>query len=303
MLDTVRLMVFLQVASMKSIARAARTLGYTPSAVSQQVSKLEREVGATLISRTRQGVELTPAGRTLADRATGILQHLAAAEQSVRDVVQARERELRLGSFASGSLTLVAPAIARFRQQHPSVRLLLVEVEPPHGYDSVRSGRLDLLISHAYPNVITPEPTALIREELLSDPLVAVFPPERGARTVGTTVRAEDLAGMPLICGGPTDANRVALDALFVSSGITPQVDFETIDYAVTLALVSAGAGAAVVPATVARQLAPHLVAFPVIPTQSRRVFAVARQVQGESTLSRFMDLLRQTALEASHET
>lgn len=300
MLDTARLTVFAQVAANGSIAQAARALGYTPSAVSQQLAKLEREIGATLVTRTRRGVELTAAGHALADSVAGLLHQLAAAEQAVRDVTRARANELRLGSFASGSLTLLAPAIARFREEHPAVRLSLSEIEPPGGYNALRSGRLDLLITHVYPNLTPPAPGTLIREELLQDPLVAVFPPSRAPRAAGP-VLAEDLAGIPLISGGTNDANRIALEAMFASSGVPPNVDFETKDYAVTLALVAAGAGTAIVPDSVVRRMAPDLPALSIKPCQTRYIFALRRATAREPIVT-FMACLRETVIDPARE-
>jgi DNA-binding transcriptional LysR family regulator len=301
MLDTARLTVFAQVAANGSIAQAARDLGYTPSAVSQQLAKLEREIGAALVTRTRRGVELTAAGHALADSIAGLLHQLAAAEQAVRDVTRARANELRLGSFASGSLTLLAPAIARFREEHPAVRLSLSEIEPPGGFNALRSGRLDILITHVYPNLTPPAPGTLIREELLQDPLVAVFPPSRAPRAAAGPVLAEHLAGIPLISGGTSDANRIALEAMFASSSVAPNVDFETKDYAVTLALVAAGAGTAIVPDSVVRRMAPDLPALAIKPCQTRRIFALRRPTAREPVVT-FMAYLRETVMDPARE-
>jgi DNA-binding transcriptional LysR family regulator len=294
MLDAIRLQVFVHVAAAGSIANAAKALGYTPSAVSQQLSKLEREVGAVLAMRTRGGVELTTEGRVLMDHAGDLLSRLAAAEQAVRDAAQLRASEVRLGSFASGSLMLLAPTIAVFRREHPAVRLSLRDVEPPAGYDDVRRGDLDLLVTHAYPGVTPPEPDGLIAEELLHDPLVAVVPEHWLPRSQQGPLSPGQLAEISLISGGPGDANRTALDTALASAGTSPRVEFEIKDYAITLALVAAGAGAAVVPRLIASRAGNGVRVLPIDPAQERRIFALHRLSSGNAAVTLFMTYLRE---------
>ncbi|NKZ05279.1 LysR family transcriptional regulator [Actinomadura latina] len=297
MLDVVRLKVFTQVARTGSIARAASTLGYTPSAVSQQLSKLEREAGATLATRTHAGVELTAEGRVLLDHADAIVDRLAAAEQAVRDVAGLRSAEVRLGGFTSGALTLLAPAIATFRARFPAVRLSLTEIEPPGGYDGVRTGELDLLLSHVYPGTAPLDPAGLVVAELFADPLVAAIPADWRTGADTGALPARRLAGLPLISGGPGHANRIALDRMLSAAGAAPRVEFETRDYAVTLALVAAGAGATVMPWSVLAAKVPAGVRVcPLNDGEARRVLVVHRPMPAEATVMSFLDVMRQTS-------
>ncbi|WP_149262024.1 LysR family transcriptional regulator [Actinomadura sp. K4S16] len=298
MLDVVRLKIFAEVARTGSIARAAKELGYTPSAVSQQLSKLERQTGAVLATRTHRGVELTAEGRALLTHIDAILERLGAAEQAVRDVAQLRASEVRLGSFTSGALILLAPTVVTFKAAHPAVRLSLVEVEPPGGYDSVRTGELDLLLSHVYPGMTAPDPEGLVAEELFVDPLVAVLPEAWLTGEDREALPLEQLTKVPLISGGPGHANRLALERMLAGTGATPRIEFETRDYAVTLALVAAGAGATVMPSSVTVFTEQRGVRVrPLGVTEARRVLVVHRPMPSTTTAMSFRDALRQTSV------
>lgn len=295
MLDAVRLKVFAQVARTGSIARAAKELDYTASAVSQQLSKLEREIGACLATRTHAGVELTAEGRALLGHAEPILERLATAEQAVRDIARLRASEVRLGGFTSGALMLLAPAIARFKAAHPAVRLSLVEVEPPDGYDTVRTGELDLLLSHVYPGMTPPDTEGLVAEELFADPLIAALPEDWLIDEDDGALSAGRLAELPLISGGPGHANRTALERTLSGTGAVPRVEFEIRDYAVTLALVAAGAGAAVMPwSIVASTVPPGVRVRPLQNGEARRILVLHRVTASGTTVTPFLDILRQ---------
>src|SRR5262245_58623269 len=111
MLDARRLRALQAVARTGSIAAAADELGYTASAVSQQLSALEREAGADLLVREARGIRLTAAGRLLADRATGILEQLADAESSLEALRNGSGGRLRVAAFSSAATRFVPTAM------------------------------------------------------------------------------------------------------------------------------------------------------------------------------------------------
>src|ERR1700761_2526051 len=250
MLDAQRLMVLAEVAHAGSIAAAAQRLAFTPSAVSQQVGKLERDLGCQLLHRHPRGVTLTPAGQVLLSHAETVLGELRTAEQAVRAAVDSAPARLAVGTFASAGQSLVPRALARFRQRHPGVALTLLDIEPPDGYGLVRTGDLDLLITHRYPGTPLPEPHGLARRLLRQDPLRLVLPashPLTGRRQLTTA----ELTGQEWICGAPGVPNRACLELTAAAAGFHPQVAYETRDYQVTLALIAAGLGVSLVPASV----------------------------------------------------
>ncbi len=119
MLDSRRLRVLLEVAHSGSLAAAADELGYTPSAVSQQIRALEREVGTVVLERRGRGVALTEPGRALAGHAQRIVDALAAAEAEVEAIAGLRAGGLRFGWFSTAGAIVVPRAIARFRRGIP----------------------------------------------------------------------------------------------------------------------------------------------------------------------------------------
>ena len=129
MLDVNRLAVLVQIAYHGSITAAAARLSITPAAVSQQLAKLEREVGCPLVDRHPRGVRLTAVGAALAAHAETIVGQLRAAEQQVQVLLDRQPTHLAVGTFASAGQTLVPSALARFRREYPDVALALRDLE------------------------------------------------------------------------------------------------------------------------------------------------------------------------------
>ena len=250
MLDAQRLAVLAEVAHAGSIASAAARLAFTPSAVSQQIARLERDLGGRLLDRHPRGVTLTPIGQALLAHAETVLGELRTAEQTVQAMLGAEPSRLAVGTFASAGQSLVPGALTRFRRRHPGVALTLLDLEPPDGYGLVSSGDLDLLISHRYPGGSLPDPRGLSRRLLMRDPLRLVLPAGH-PRAHGPQVTIAALAGDDWISGSNGTPNRVCLELAARSAGLEPRIAYETRDYQVTLALVEAGLGVSLVPASV----------------------------------------------------
>ncbi|MEU8637159.1 LysR family transcriptional regulator [Amycolatopsis sp. NPDC048633] len=256
MLDAHRLALLAEVAHAGSIAGAAQRLAFTPSAVSQQLAKLERDVGAPLLHRNPRGVTLTPVGEALLSHAETIVGELRTAERTVRALLGEEPAQLTVGTFASAGMTLVPAALAGFRRDHPAVALRLLDLEPPDGYGLVSSRDLDLLITHRYPGAPLPDPRGLTRSLLRSERFRLILPEGHPkARVRRLTLRA--LAGEDWISGSPGVPNRVCLDELADAAGVTLTVAYETRDYQVILALVEAGLGVAFVPESVLARVGP----------------------------------------------
>ncbi|MEV5322211.1 LysR substrate-binding domain-containing protein [Streptomyces sp. NPDC052687] len=249
-LDVNRLRVLMEVAHSASIAEAARRLSFTPSALSQQIAKLEAELGARLLERRPTGVTLTLVSAVLVEHAERVVGELRQARAAVDAAIGAQPQRLALGSFATAAQVLVPAALAALQGRYPRAELSLVDLEPPEGYGLVTSGDLDVLITHRYPGVApTPHP-GLERQPLLDDPLRLVLP--AGHRLAGSGTRGGvgvgRLADETWISGAPGIPNRVCLESLAGRAGFEPRVAYESADYHVILALVGAGLGSALVP-------------------------------------------------------
>jgi len=298
-LDAHRLRVLVEIAHAGSITAAAERLSFTPPALSQQLTKLEREVGVLLVERGRTGVRLTEAGRVLLEHGERVLGELRDAEAAVRALVGEPPDRLSLGAFASAGKVLLPRTLAVFGHEHPHVRLSLSDIEPPGGYDLVTSGELDLLVTHRYPGVPLPRDTGLHRERILVDPLLVVAP--QGHPNIDDEPSLADLAEQEWICGAPGIHNRISLDTAAAAIGVQLNVAYETRDYEVALALIEAGVGVALVPRSilgVARRGA--WVSRPLRGTHLAREIYVVHRRRPPEPVPAMVAILRRTAREAS---
>ncbi|MFJ7155724.1 LysR family transcriptional regulator [Streptomyces sp. NPDC101118] len=248
MIEARHLRVLRAVAATGSFSAAARELGCTQPAVSQQMKALEQSAGTPLLIRTGREMRLTQAGEALVRHAAGILAGLTAAEEEVAAIAGLRAGRVRLVSFPSGSSTLVPKALAAMRADNPGTRVSLVEAEPPRSVEMLREGDCDVALAFRYTGAAGSGPAEwedLVVRPLLTDRLVGLVPeqhPLAGAERVGMA----ELAGEPWIAGCPRC--RRHLVEVCEGVGFTPRIDFATDDYPAVVGLVGAGLGVAVLP-------------------------------------------------------
>lgn len=237
-----------------SFSAAARELGCTQPAVSQQMKALEASAGTTLLIRTGREMRLTQAGEALVRHASGILAGLTAAEEEVAAIAGLRAGRVRLVSFPSGSSTLVPGALAALRAAHPGTRVSLVEAEPPRSVEMLRDGDCDIALAFRY-GTQGAEWEDLVVRPLLTDRLIGLLP--EGHRLADRpAVGIAELAGDPWIAGCPRC--RRQLVEVCEESGFTPRIDFATDDYPAVIGLVGAGLGVAVLPALAIESVRPR---------------------------------------------
>jgi DNA-binding transcriptional LysR family regulator len=286
-LNVHRLTVLHAVVTEGSVTRAAAELSYTPSAVSQHISALERETGVRLLERFGRSVRPTPAGAMLARYAGEILDRVAEAEAELTAMSDGRTGRLRLAGFASASTGLVPPAVARFRADHPEVDMQLMLAELPEALAALKADRadiavviLDLATSDGEPEPI-PAESWLDWHPLLVDPYFVALPSGHPL-TERDEVALGALAGERLVSG---DRNRTcpcgeAFVEICLAAGFRPQFAIEVDDYPTVQSLVAAGIGAAAMPRL---GLAPAVqdgvsVRRLVNPRLARRIYAVSRR-------------------------
>lgn len=227
-----------------SFSAAARRLGCTQPAVSQQMKALETSAGTPLLVRAGREMRLTQAGEVLVRHAAAILTGLTAAEEEIAAIAGLRAGRVRLVSFPSGSSTLVPSALAALRAAHPGTRVSLVEAEPPRSVEMLREGDCDVALAFRYDGA-TAEWDDLIVRPLLTDRLVGLVP--EGHRLAGAdAITIADLAAEPWIAGCPRC--RRQLVEMCERAGFTPRIDFATDDTPAVIGLVGAGLGVAVLP-------------------------------------------------------
>ncbi|WP_455360370.1 LysR family transcriptional regulator [Streptomyces sp. SYSU K21746] len=277
MIEARHLRVLRAVAATGSFSAAARELGCTQPAVSQQMKALEQSAGTPLLIRTGREMRLTQAGEALVRHAAGILAGLTAAEEEVAAIAGLRAGRVRLVSFPSGSSALVPTALAAMREEHPGTRVSLVEAEPPRSVEMLREGDCDVALAFRYgaygpdgsgsggpdgsdgpsgaPGAERDSWDDLVVRPLLTDRLVGLVPDGHRLAEADRLGMA-DLAEESWIAGCPRC--RRHLVEVCESSGFTPRIDFATDDYPAVVGLVGAGLGVAVLPELAVESVRPR---------------------------------------------
>lgn len=294
MIEARHLRVLRAVAATGSFSAAARELGCTQPAVSQQMKALEGSAGTPLLIRTGREMRLTEAGEVLVRHASGILAGLTAAEEEVAAIAGLRAGRVRLVSFPSGSSTLVPTALAALRAAHPGTRVSLVEAEPPRSIEMLREGDCDVALAFRYGGGAAgrqadgqAEWDDLVVRPILADRLVGLVPeghPLAGAGSVGMA----ELADESWIAGCPR-CRRQLVDVC-EEAGFTPRIDFATDDYPAVVGLVGAGLGVAVLPELAIESVRPR----------GARTVAVEPAVEREIVALTLPDLAKVPAVAAT---
>ncbi|MDF2993435.1 MAG: LysR family transcriptional regulator [Microbacterium sp.] len=269
-----------------SVSGAAAALGFTPSAVSQQIKRLERETGVALLERVGRGVALTDAGTHLVVGSTPILaelEKLRADLQASATTTGAVSGDLRLAAFSTVVRGVVAPLLVDLASHHPDLRLLVRESEPWETIALVASGQRDLGIAHQWGGVALAIPGNLVVTPLFTD--VADVIMHRDHRLADRDlVRPADLADDAWVATFETTICRQWLRRLFDGVGNAPRVVYESMEFETHLELARTGRAVALVPRLGRARLGDDLVAIPTIdPASTRDVVAVHRRSQSDS--------------------
>lgn len=274
-LDVGRLRLLSEVAMRGSIAAAAREVGLTSSAVSQQLAILEREAGTPLLDRSPRGVLLTGAGQALVARARVILGLLEEARADLDRLTGELAGVVRLGTVASAAASLVSEAATRLLAEHTELELTVTVAEPADSINQLSAGDLDVAVVDVYDGVPVPFPDYLTATELLTEPLVVVAAPgglpARPTTLAGLAERDWVMPPMTAACG---QAVRLACRA----EGFEPRVRWETDDMLLLVRAVAAGHGIAVLPRLAVAENVAEVELRPLQdPRMNRRLIALTR--------------------------
>lgn len=248
------------VVRLESFAVAAEELGYTQSAVSQQIAELEKRVGARVLNR--RPVFPTEAGRILLDAERSISTTMSRIATELRALNDGTGGVIRLGAFISAGSSLVPPALARLRASHPALDITLHETEQRESHALLLRGEIDLAITFDYDHAPMPVPAGLTQRHFMDDPIMVVVPHDHrlaGAASVtlkellteewiNTAVEFRDLAASSIGSDREIDAHHVRFDGM----------DFRT-----ALNLVATGLGIALLPRLLLHDAPDGVVALP----------------------------------------
>ncbi|GAB7007314.1 LysR family transcriptional regulator [Nocardioides sp. AN3] len=293
MLNPVHLRTLAVVIRTGSFADAARQIGYTGSAVSQQVAALERAVQLPLFERDAHSIRPTPAAEFLAERATSILAALASLDEDIRGLTKGDLGRLRLGSFPTASEQLLPAALAHYRGLHPSVDLDLDEGEPDDLVAMLHDALLDVAIVYRYDLVPPRWPPTLAAQPLLHEDLILLLP--RGHRLADEeSVTLADLDSESWVTTREGTAGATCLQRICSASGFAPAVSVRSNDYDVIRGFVRSGLGIALIP-SLAHVHADDIVATQIDGLEVRRhVVSLSRTAQPSTTAA--VDSLRRAS-------
>lgn len=229
-----------------SFNHAAEELGYTPSAISQQVAAIERLVGTRVFERSRgpRPITLTEPGRVLLGHAHAVLARMEAAAADVDALTQGAVGELRVGTYQSIATRLLPSLLAEFRQAWPRIEVTLFESGSHDEIDGmVERGVLDLAftVSPTTPDRVTAE------EPLLRDPYVLVLPSEHPLAYSDDPMTLKQLGEVDLL-GYRVCRAHAQVEQYLEANGVEPRVVFRAEDNALLQRLAVAGIGAAIMP-------------------------------------------------------
>lgn len=296
MLDVRRMQVLRAVVTSGSVSAAAANLGYTPSAISQQLSTLEREAGTPLLEKVGRGLRPTPAGTLLAERAGRIAEVLGETEAELADIRSGRTGLLRVRFFHTASVGLIPPAVAKFRAEHPDVQLDLRMAEVGL-LDDVAAGDADMSIIVRGPR--THECGGVRLVHLADDPFRVVLP-HRHPMAEETEIDLARLADESWINSilATDEPCAEALRNAYASAGFTPRVVLETDGTYSAQGFVAAGLGVSLVPRLGLDVVHPGVVVRPMRhPEPVRRLYVAVRETVADRPASRsLLDILIEIA-------
>ncbi|MET1008065.1 MAG: LysR family transcriptional regulator [Propionibacteriaceae bacterium] len=229
-----------------SFAAAGRHLGYTGSAVSQQMSALESASGLLLFERGAQGVRPTPEAQLLSERAVDTLGAFATLQDAVGEIASGRRGRLGLGSFPTASEVLIPGALARFGRDFGDVEVRFEDGEPHQLVTRLLEGDLDVIVVFRYDLVPQIWPAGCLRTPLLTEP-VRLLVPDRAGLPDGP-VPLSDFADRSWISTREGTAGTLALERACAAAGFAPQIRYRSNDYDVVRSFVRSGLGVAAVP-------------------------------------------------------
>ena len=272
-LEMRHLLALVAVVESGTFSAAAEQLGYTQSAVSQQVGTLERMVGAPLFERPggRRPVQLTTAGEMLLTHARAVIARVSAAAADLRALASGEQGELRVGTLPSVGTKILPGLLGTFRAEWPGVQIVLRESRESFDLiQAVETGDIDLTFID-----IGPYDTGSLQvRRLLDDPMVLVAPAD-SPEARRPSVSIDDVAHLPMI-GTRNPGCRQIIDDAFRQAAALPSYVFRSDDNPTIHGLVGSGLAYAVLPLLTVDENDPNVAVVPIRPEPPPRQLGIA---------------------------
>ncbi|MFJ2603629.1 MULTISPECIES: LysR family transcriptional regulator [unclassified Streptomyces] len=276
MLDLQRLRALHSVAVHGSVGAAATALGYTPSAVSQQIAKLERETRTVLLERAGRGVRLTPEAQQLVVTAQELLAIVERAETALEERRGVPAGRLTIAAFASSARGLLPGVLADLAVRHPALDARLSEVDPHLSVGLVARGAVDLAVAHGWDIAPLVVPAG-VEHAVIGEDRCTLLVPEGHPFAGQRVVRRAELGGQRWVCQPPGRICHEWLVRTLRAAGYEPDIVHQAEENPTLVALVAAGLGIALIPELGRGPLPSGVVEVRLDPTPVRRLSALWR--------------------------
>jgi DNA-binding transcriptional LysR family regulator len=245
--------------------------------VSQQLAKLEREAGSPLLERRGRGVVLTDAGALLARTAAQVLRLVEEAEVTLEEQRGQAVGELTLAAFSTAARGLLPAVLVDLADRHPALDVRVHELDPPPAVAAVARGELDVAVVHDWQNtpLAVPDPVRRVR---LGDDVADVLLPAGHPLADRAALTPVDLADERWLCQPEGSICHDWLIRTFREAELEPRLAYSVAEYQTQLAMLARGIGVGLLPRLGRGPLPPGVAVVPLLPTPTRRVYAVWRE-------------------------
>jgi LysR family nitrogen assimilation transcriptional regulator len=282
-LDFKQLRYFLSLVDAGSFSKAAVMLGIGQPALSRYIRMLEDELGVELLYRNGRGIVLTDSGKVLHDHAKTIVEHVSLATTEIQSLRSVPSGRVIIGVPPTVGYVLIVPLVRQLKREFPKVTLQVMEGYSGHVMEWLSLGRIDIAVLYNAPRTSTLNTEPLIEEELF-----LVGPANDPAGIGGTSIKAADIAKLPVSLPSHPHGLRVLVDSIFARLGVVLPVEYEIEALAANLKLAEEGGAytilpyAAVHPLVVAGKIRTWTIESP----QMKRQLVLATSTQRPMTLT-----------------
>jgi DNA-binding transcriptional LysR family regulator len=296
LINPVHLRTLVEVIRLGSFAAAAARLGYTASAVSQQMSALERDTGVTLFHRAARSIQPTEAAVVMTRHAAKVLTDIETLMAAASRAQESPSQELRLGIFPSLATYVLPPILQNPAWKKLGIDLRVSVAEPAQTIQGLRTGgELDVALVYQVGQSGLAWPHTVDRQWIGDDDFRVVLPAAWGIGT-DSKVAAPHLSDMPWIMHHPGTSDATVIERLFASCNLHPRVVAYSDDFHASLEMAAAGLGAALVPELALRHRPAGVVVLDVPEIRlARNVFALLLNEKRTAQVQLFVELLAET--------
>jgi DNA-binding transcriptional LysR family regulator len=296
-IDPRRLRVLREVGLRGTVTSAASGLHLTPSAVSQQIAALSRDLGVPLLEKTGRGVRLTGQAQLILTHASVVQAQFERARADLAAFADGRIGRVSVAGFATAISGLIAPAMRQLGATRPGISVTAVEMEPPDIFTRLDRGELDVVLAVDYRKSPPRSDPHYYRIELLADPMDAALPVDHPLAHQ-KSIDLVDLASDVFVTATPGSSCSEVTLATCAAAGFSPDVRHYSTEWGAVMALVSVGAGVSLVPRLAQPLHVPGVVMRPLRGQRAaRNIFAAVRAgAQEDPVLAATLDALRDVA-------